>query len=106
MASKYVYFFGAGKADGNSEMKNLLGGKGANIAEMTNLGIPVPPGFTITTEVCSYFYDHGRSYPPELQGQVEESLKRLEDMMGRKFGDADKPLLVSVRSGAASSSRV
>ena len=103
MASKYVYFFGAGKADGNAQMKNLLGGKGANIAEMTNLGIPVPPGFTITTEVCTYFYEHGRAYPPELKGQVEEALKRLEEMMGRKFGDAEKPLLVSVRSGAASS---
>jgi len=103
MASKYVYFFGGGKADGNAQMKNLLGGKGANIAEMTNLGIPVPPGFTITTEVCTYFYEHGREYPPELKGQVEEALQKLEEMMGRKFGDPDKPLLVSVRSGAASS---
>lgn len=103
MASKYVYFFGAGKADGNAQMKNLLGGKGANIAEMTNLGIPVPPGFTITTEVCGYFYEHERAYPPELRGQVQEALQELENMMGRKFGDAEKPLLVSVRSGAASS---
>lgn len=103
MASKYVYFFGGGKADGNAQMKNLLGGKGANIAEMTNLGIPVPPGFTITTEVCTYFYKHGKEYPPELKGQVEESLHKLEEMMGRKFGDPEKPLLVSVRSGAASS---
>ncbi|MCK8601697.1 pyruvate, phosphate dikinase [Desulfoferrobacter suflitae] len=103
MASKYVYFFGGGKADGKAEMKNLLGGKGANIAEMTNLGIPVPPGFTITTEVCTYFYEHGRQYPPELEGQVEEALRKLEEMMGRKFGDVEKPLLVSVRSGAASS---
>jgi len=103
MASKYVYFFGGGKADGKAEMKNLLGGKGANIAEMTNLGIPVPPGFTITTEVCTYFYQHERQYPPELKGQVEEALHRLEEMMGRKFGDPEKPLLVSVRSGAASS---
>lgn len=103
MASKYVYFFGGGKADGKAEMKNLLGGKGANIAEMTNLGIPVPPGFTITTDVCTYFYEHGKAYPPELKGEVEESLQKLEDMMRRKFGDLEKPLLVSVRSGAASS---
>lgn len=103
MASKYVYFFGGGRADGKAEMKNLLGGKGANIAEMTNLGIPVPPGFTITTEVCTYFYEHGRQYPPELKGQVEEALRKLEEMMGRTFGDVEKPLLVSVRSGAASS---
>ncbi|GLI35729.1 pyruvate, phosphate dikinase [Desulforhabdus amnigena] len=103
MAHKYVYFFGGGKADGNAQMKNLLGGKGANIAEMTNLGIPVPPGFTITTEICTYYYQNNQQYPPELKGQVEDALRRLEEMMGRKFGDPDNPLLVSVRSGAASS---
>lgn len=103
MAPKYVYFFGEGKADGTAEMKNLLGGKGANIAEMTNLGIPVPPGFTITTEICTYYYQNNGSYPPELKGQVEDALARLEGIMGRKFGDPSNPLLVSVRSGAASS---
>jgi pyruvate,orthophosphate dikinase len=103
MATKYVYFFGEGKADGNAEMKFLLGGKGANIAEMTNLGIPVPPGFTITTDVCTYYYENNRSYPPELKAEVEEAMARLERIMGRKFGDQSNPLLVSVRSGAASS---
>jgi len=101
MASKYVYFFGGGEAEGKSEMKSLLGGKGANIAEMTNLNIPVPPGFTITTEVCTYYYVHGETYPPELKSQVEEALARMEGIVGRKFGDAADPLLVSVRSGAA-----
>ena len=103
MATKYVYFFGEGKADGKAEMKFLLGGKGANIAEMTNLGIPVPPGFTITTDVCTYYYQNNRSYPPELKAEVEEAMGRLERIMGRKFGDKSNPLLVSVRSGAASS---
>ena len=103
MANKYVYKFGGGKADGTGEMKNLLGGKGANLAEMSGLGIPVPPGFTITTEVCTYFYDHGRKYPPELDGQVRQSLALVEKLMGRKFGDSRKPLLVSVRSGARQS---
>lgn len=103
MAVKYVYFFGGGKADGDASMKFLLGGKGANIAEMTNLGIPVPPGFTISTDICTYFYEHGRKYPPELKGEVETALRRLEEIMGRRFGDPSNPLLVSVRSGAASS---
>ena len=103
MATKYVYFFGEGKADGRAELKFLLGGKGANIAEMTNLGIPVPPGFTITTDVCTYFYQNNQSYPPELKAEVEEAMARLERIMGRKFGDKTNPLLVSVRSGAASS---
>ncbi len=102
-AKKYVYFFGAGKADGKAEMKNLLGGKGANIAEMTNLGIPVPPGFTITTEVCTLYYKNNRKYPPELKKQVEDALARVEKVIGRKFGDPGNPLLVSVRSGARSS---
>jgi pyruvate,orthophosphate dikinase len=100
MAKKYVYFFGAGKAEGSKEMRNLLGGKGANLAEMTNLGIPVPPGFTITTEVCRVYYEGNRNYPPELDEQIDENLKKLEDAMGLKFGDPKRPLLVSVRSGA------
>ena len=103
MAKKYVYFFGNGKADGRSDMKNLLGGKGANLAEMTNLGIPVPPGFTITTEVCTLYYKNNRKYPQELKKQVDEALARVEKIMGRKFGDPNNPLLVSVRSGARTS---
>lgn len=103
MAHKYVYFFGNGKAEGNAQMKVLLGGKGANLAEMTNLGIPVPPGFTITTEVCTYFYKHGETYPPELLEHVEEALRKVEYIMGKKFGDPSNPLLVSVRSGAPAS---
>ena len=104
--AKYVYFFGGGKADGNESMKNLLGGKGANLAEMAGhprLRLPVPPGFTITTEVCTYYYNHNRSYPKELKGQVEEALKQVEKLMGKKFGDTNNPLLVSVRSGARKS---
>ncbi|HHV62022.1 MAG TPA: pyruvate, phosphate dikinase [Firmicutes bacterium] len=97
---KYVYFFGNGKAEGTAGMKNLLGGKGANLAEMTNLGVPVPPGYTITTEVCTIFYENNGQYPPELAEQVEENLKKLEEAMGAKFGDPENPLLVSVRSGA------
>ena len=106
MAKKYVYFFGAGKADGNSDMKNLLGGKGANLAEMAGhpkLQLPVPPGFTITTEVCTLFYENNRKYPKELKSQVDSALSRVEKIIGKKFGDADDPLLVSVRSGARSS---
>ncbi len=106
MAKKYVYFFGDGKADGNAGMKNLLGGKGANLAEMAGhpkLRLPVPPGFTITTEVCTYYYDHKRRYPKELKKQVDDALARVEKIMGRKFGDPRNPLLVSVRSGARSS---
>ena len=99
-AKKYVYFFGAGKADGSAEMKDLLGGKGANLAEMTNLGIPVPAGFTITTEVCTYFQDKGGKYPPGLKKEVSAALSRVEEIMGAKFGDAENPLLISVRSGA------
>lgn len=100
---KYVYFFGGGRADGNESMKNLLGGKGANLAEMAGhpkLRLPVPPGFTITTEVCTYYYDHKKTYPKILKSQVEEALKRMEKLSGKKFGDTDNPLLVSVRSGA------
>jgi len=103
MSDLYVYSFGGGSADGRSDMKNLLGGKGANLAEMANLGIPVPAGFTITTEVCTFYYDHGRSYPAELDSQVDAALAKTEEIMGAKFGDPDNPLLVSVRSGARSS---
>ncbi|TCZ64501.1 pyruvate, phosphate dikinase [Roseicella aquatilis] len=98
--SKWVYSFGAGHNEGKAEMRNLLGGKGANLAEMASIGLPVPPGFTITTEVCTYYYDHGKSYPPELKDQVGIALKRVEEAVGTKFGDYRKPLLVSVRSGA------
>lgn len=101
--NKYVYFFGNGKAEGTAEMKYLLGGKGANLAEMTNLGIPVPAGFTISTEVCKYYYDNGKKYPTDLETQVAEGLDNLEKTTGKRFGDAKNPLLVSVRSGAAAS---
>ncbi len=101
--TKWVYTFGDGKAEGQSSMRNLLGGKGANLAEMSNLGLPVPPGFTVTTEVCTYYYDHGRSYPPELKTQVEAALAYVGALTGRTFGDAANPLLVSVRSGARAS---
>ncbi len=100
---KYVYFFGNGKAEGDKEMKFLLGGKGANLAEMTNLGVPVPPGITISTEVCRYYYEHDKSYPAELQKEIDEGLKKIEGVTGKKFGDEKNPLLVSVRSGAAAS---
>jgi len=103
---KYVYFFGNGKADGNEKMKDLLGGKGANLAEMAghkDLRLPVPPGFTITTEVCTYYYQNNKKYPPTLKKDVEEALKKVEALMKRKFGDPENPLLVSVRSGARKS---
>ena len=87
MAKKLVYSFGGGAADGTAEMKNLLGGKGANLAEMATLGIPVPAGFTITTEVCTLFYAGNRKYPPELAAQVRKAMARVEAVMGRKFGD-------------------
>lgn len=103
MSNKYVYFFGENKAEGNAGMKELLGGKGANLAEMTNLGVPVPPGFTISTEVCEYYYKHNKTYPEELKKQVEENLKKVEKAMGAEFGSAENPLLFSVRSGAAAS---
>ena len=98
--AKYVYFFGEGKADGTKEMKALLGGKGANLAEMTNLGIPVPPGFTINTDVCAFYKDPQR-YPAEIQAEVDEALAKVESTLGLKFGDPKNPLLMSVRSGAA-----
>jgi len=100
MAKRYVYEFGGKKAAGNAKMKNLLGGKGANLAEMTNLGIPVPPGFTITTDVCNYYYKHEKQLPRELAAGVTKALGRVEKLMGKKFGDPDNPLLISVRSGA------
>jgi pyruvate,orthophosphate dikinase len=103
---KYVYFFGGGKADGNESMKNLLGGKGANLAEMAGhpeLRLPVPPGFTITTEMCTYYYENKRKYPAELNEQVEAALHKVEKILGLKFGDPKNPLLVSVRSGARKS---
>ncbi|RMF09588.1 MAG: pyruvate, phosphate dikinase [Candidatus Neomarinimicrobiota bacterium] len=101
--AKYVYFFGDGHADGTAEMKNALGGKGANLAEMTNLGIPVPPGFTITTEMCNAYYENNKQFPEELYRQVDDALRRVEAIMDKRFGDPDNPLLVSVRSGARQS---
>src|ERR1700722_12808029 len=100
---KYVYFFGAGKADGTGDMRDLLGGKGAGLAEMTRIGLPVPAGFTITTETCDYFLKHGRKYPSALRGDVAKSIARLEKLTGKKLGDAKDPLLASVRSGSARS---
>ena len=102
-ASKYVYLFGNKKADGDGSMKPLLGGKGANLAEMTRIGLPVPPGFTITTEVCTYYYENKKSYPKELDAQCKEGVLFIEKILGKKFGDMQKPLLVSVRSGARDS---
>ncbi len=103
MSDKYVYFFGGGKAEGNAGMKNLLGGKGANLAEMANIGLPVPAGFTITTEICTYYFEKGNQYPEGLQKQVDEALHQVEKIMGGLFGDNKNPLLVSVRSGARAS---
>ncbi len=98
--AKFVYFFGAGQAEGKAEMKNLLGGKGANLAEMTNLGVPVPAGFTISTEVCTAYYNNQKKYPPTLWPEIKNNLQKVEKIMGAKFGDSENPLLVSVRSGA------
>src|SRR6476660_3679536 len=100
---KYVYLFGNKKADGDGSMKALLGGKGANLAEMTRIGLPVPPGFTITTEVCTYYYANRKTYPKELQAQMEAGVANMEKILGKKFGDLDRPLLVAVRSGARDS---
>ena len=97
---KYVYFFGKGKAEGNGEMKQLLGGKGAGLAEMTRADLPVPAGFTITTEVCQLYYANNKKYPDGLEKAVKENLEALEKAAGKKLGDPDDPLLVSVRSGA------
>ena len=101
--TKYVYFFGKGRAEGKAEMKNLLGGKGANLAEMTNIGLPVPSGFTMSTEVCTYYYQNKNTYPRSLTGEVKAALKKMEAAMKAKFGDPKNPLLVSVRSGARAS---
>jgi pyruvate,orthophosphate dikinase len=98
--ARWVYGFGGGHADGGAQLRDLLGGKGANLAEMSALGLPVPPGFTITTEACGHYYDNGKSYPDELLDEVDQALARVEDQVGAKFGDPDNPLLVSVRSGA------
>src|ERR1700733_9626558 len=101
--TKWVYSFGGEKTEGKGEMKNLLGGKGANLAEMSSLGLPVPPGFTITTEVCTYFYAHERRYPDDLAAQCEEAIAAVGRQTDRRFGDPANPLLVSVRSGARAS---
>src|SRR5881394_2574771 len=100
---KYVYFFGDGHAEGNAKMKDILGGKGAGLAEMTNIGVPVPPGFTITTEVCTEFYKAARKLPKGLDAEVAASVARMEKVVGAKFGDPKNPLLVSVRSGSRAS---
>src|SRR5918993_4292172 len=100
--TKYVYLFGR-KTDGNGSMKPLLGGKGANLAEMCRINLPVPPGFTITTEVCTYYYANKRTYPSALRAQMEAGVASLEQQTGKKFGDLKNPLLVSVRSGARDS---
>src|SRR3989337_2114082 len=100
---KIIYFFGGGKAEGSAKMRDLLGGKGAGLHEMTRIGVPVPPGFTMTTEVCSYYYAHRRQYPKGLNREVEAALSRGEKIVGRRFGDPKNPLLVSVRSGARES---
>ncbi|EBX4817093.1 pyruvate, phosphate dikinase, partial [Salmonella enterica subsp. enterica serovar Newport] len=101
--AKWVYTFGDGAAEGGARDKNLLGGKGANLAEMCSLGLPVPPGFTITTEACNWYYANGKAYPAELEAQVETALKHIAAITGRNFGDPEKLLLVSVRSGARAS---
>ena len=100
---KYVYSFGDGKADGKADMKNLLGGKGANLAEMNLMDIPVPPGFTLTTEVCTEYYNNNKAFPDGLDGEVEKSIAAVEKIMKAKFGDNNNPLLLSVRSGARQS---
>ncbi len=100
---KYVYSFGGGTAEGTAEMKNLLGGKGANLCEMASLGIPVPAGYTLTTEVCTYYYEHDHTYPATIEAEADAAMAKMEEVMGTKFGDPNDPLLVSVRSGARSS---
>src|SRR5512135_848262 len=100
---KWVYAFGDGRAEGKAGMRNLLGGKGAGLAEMANLGLPVPPGFTITTEICTYYTTHGEQYPKDLKLQVDKALAAVGKIAGKSFGDKVNPLLVSVRSGARAS---
>jgi pyruvate,orthophosphate dikinase len=102
-SGKWVFTFGDGKAEGQATLRDLLGGKGANLAEMANLGLPVPPGFTIPTSVCTYFYAHDKTYPAALKGQVEKALEHVGKIAGKNFGDAKNPLLVSVRSGGRAS---
>ena len=99
-AHKWVYSYGKGYSEGDNKMRNLLGGKGVGLAEMTSIGVPVPPGFTITTEVCNYYYDHNHTYPKDLWTQVDAALDKIEKDVGMKFGDVNNPLLVSIRSGA------
>src|SRR5689334_3158857 len=101
--TKWVYGFEAGRAEGRADMRDLLGGKGANLAEMSNLGLPVPPGFTVTTEVCTWFYKNNRSYPSDLKPAVDAGMQRLGELCDASFGDKERPLLVSVRSGARAS---
>ena len=101
--TNFVYSFGQNFTDGNAEMRELLGGKGANLAELSSIGIPVPPGFTITTDVCSYYNDNSNNFPKELEKQVWEAIASIEEQIGSKFGDPENPLLVSVRSGARAS---
>src|SRR5271156_6216377 len=100
---RWVYAFGGGKAAGRGDLRNLLGGKGAGLAEMAQLGLPVPPGFTITTELCTHFYANGKNYPKDLKPQVEAALAEIGRVTGKKFGDGENPLLVSVRSGGRAS---
>src|SRR5688572_33195393 len=101
--TKWVYAFGDGKADGSAAMRDLLGGKGANLAEMAGLGLPVPPGFTITTEVCTHYYANGNRYPAGLEALVDRAVARMESISGARFGDPENPLLLSIRSGARTS---
>jgi pyruvate,orthophosphate dikinase len=100
---RYVYYFGDGRADGDGKMKPLLGGKGANLHEMTRIGLPIPPGFTISTDVCTYFYENKKTYPSELSEQVEFAVAKVEKSVGKKLADRGNPLLLSVRSGARDS---
>ncbi len=101
MYKKYVYFFSKNFTEGKKELKDLLGGKGANLAEMSNIGLPIPPGFTITSDVCDWFYKNNGNYPEGLKKEVQDKLEKLEELMEKKLGDSNDPLLVSVRSGAA-----
>ena len=97
MSQKWVYTFGNGAAEGRADMRNLLGGKGANLAEMNLVGLPVPAGFTVTTDVCTYYYENGQTYPSDLMDQVRAGIAHIEKIMGKKFADMENPLLVSVR---------
>ena len=97
---KWIYSYGDGKAEGNATMRNLLGGKGVGLHDMSSIGLPVPPGFTITTEVCTYYYEHNHTYPATLDADVKAAMTKVEAIVGKKFGDVANPLLVAVRSGA------